>query len=81
MAAVIVLAGCQVTDLDENKAVSEETFKLVAEISSTKTTFTPENLYVEWDEDDALSVIACDAGTYSGYRFVRSASGGKAKRI
>lgn len=77
MAAVIVLAGCQVTDLDENKAVSEETFKLVAEISSTKTTFTPtpENLYVEWDEDDALSVIACDAGTYSGYRFVRSASG------
>lgn len=77
MAAVMVLAGCQVTDLDENKAVSEETFKLVAEISSTKTTFTPtpENLYVEWDEDDALSVIACDAGTYSGYRFVRSASG------
>ena len=76
MAAAMVLAGCQVTDLDENKAVSGETFKLVAEISSTKTAFTPDDLKVEWDADDALSVIACDAGTYSGYRFVRSVSGG-----
>lgn len=68
-AAVLAIAGCSVTDLEENNAVSKDTFRLTAEITTTRTTFDPAGYKVAWDADDALSVIASDGGIYTGYMF------------
>ena len=76
-AAAMIMTGCQVTGPEENNVTPKETFRLTAEISpSSRTTFTPDGYKVDWDEDDALSVIALETGEYSGYRFYRSASSG-----
>ncbi len=71
-----IFAGCQVSDLDENdnNALSGEVFRIQASIPETKTTFTPP-YKVNWDDDDALSVIVKDGGQYSSHMFTKSESG------
>lgn len=68
--------ACQVEDVNEAQTPAGETFTIEAAIvPSTKTSLTiTEDAYkVEWDAEDALSVVAKYAdGSYAGYEFVKT---------
>ena len=64
--------ACQVEDVNEAQTPAGETFTIEAAIvPSTKTSLTvAEDAYkVEWDAEDALSVVAKSGDSYAGYEF------------
>ena len=64
--------ACQVEDVNEAQTPAGETFTIEAAIvPSTKTSLTiTEDAYkVEWDAEDALSVVAKSGDSYAGYEF------------
>lgn len=75
LAALAVVTACQVEDIKDSQDPTAETFSIKADLPSSKTTLTVDgNAYkVQWNEDDALSVVAKYAdGSYAGYEFTKT---------
>lgn len=75
LAAFAAMAtACQVEDINETATPAGETFTITADIAATKTSLTvgEDGYKVDWEADDALSVVAKYAdGSYAGYEFTK----------
>lgn len=75
LAAFAAMAtACQVEDINEPAIPAGEIFTITADIAATKTSLTvgEDGYKVDWDADDALSVVAKYAdGSYAGYEFTK----------
>ena len=75
LAAFAAMAtACQVEDINEPATPAGETFTITADIAATKTSLTvgEDGYKVDWEADDALSVVAKYAdGSYAGYEFTK----------
>ena len=69
-----IATACQVEDINETATPAGETFTITADIAATKTSLTvgEDGYKVDWEADDALSVVAKYAdGGYAGYEFTK----------
>ena len=72
----VLLAGCSQLDGMVQPETDENRFYIYTEVadqSGVKTTFNPEDLSVEWDDDDRIAVLvkSTDENTWTGYEFIK----------